>query len=180
MALTKEQRQVEGDALLQEYLRDESAITLIYWLVDVFEHVDDVVDGDRDVGLKECSRLLDLVFVGIPSNPFYHRFRGPIAGALSVIINNWVTATNIELDARDAHNPDDPMLLRSYELRNGIFDLAPLAVSLLHGTERRDEFSPKWARVVRDYEDFGDYVKKVVAIERPNKEADNGESSGGS
>lgn len=164
---------------LRQHLQDKLAVEFVLSYQSACSWLDDLVDGDAGLDDENAWNLLETTLYWLPSNAFFLAHCTFLVPVMRMVVTDYETATRAERAARTCRlqggfkASDDCLhyrLLRSsFELRNSVFNLAPLCVELLHGRAARVAFSGRWFELTRDYEKFDDYVEKVTAELRPEK-----------
>ena len=158
-------------ALLAVFVKDEEASQFLRGFFTAFQWYDDLVDGDTDVDRTTKYGFLQYTLYELPANPFFNRNKAVLLPVIRKILADWQAATDMEIAARES--PDDAdaqrMLVVSYEMRNGFFDVATVVVDLLYGNVVRDKFMARWIKLTRFSQSLESYVEKVTAASRPMK-----------
>lgn len=122
------------------------------WLLDfwvVIQGLDDWRDNDP-VDAKEKERVIYLVMVEIPQNPFFQAHSHSLLPITSNLILRWIGANKLEDNREHLH--------KAYMWRAAYYDLILEVVRLVHGFEVAVNASDYIAKMYG--ETFEDYVKE--------------------
>ena len=176
--IADDERTVAIEDLLKEHLKSMAAIDFIQAVCRIIAFIDDIEDQDRQPTTAECREIIYYALVDLPLNQFFVDHRATLTTMLLTAIDSWQVATELERTAREetllrkqmGQKPEiHPNLYKTYELRETIYQVAPICVQLVHGREARERFSTEWFRLTRSYEPFEDYAQKITASKRPKK-----------
>ena len=152
---------------LAEFVKDEHALNYINHGFEAAQLFDDIVDGDTSSKIEHIYRLMNLVFVLIPSNPFYLHFNQQLTPLVQHAMMDWRQANAIEIVA--GKNPNEQQWMHAYAMRLTFYDIAVDVVRLLYGQKRAEEFADKWFVETRSGETFEHYKEKTASIFRDIK-----------
>ena len=100
----------EHQLLLYVLRGNLDAVALCEALARISQTWDDLVDGDRAVADTAVHAAFQCALIELPSNPFYRRFMDTLLPVLQVVILDWITSTQLEL--QDDHGKNLAFVLR--------------------------------------------------------------------
>jgi hypothetical protein len=150
----------EHEFISRVLLGNEAAIQLANMLFRVSQVWDDLIDRDVPVPDDAINRMMWMLLIDIPINPFYHDNFAHLLPAMRGVIRDWLDANEIERDARN--NPHDAGfdLRISYILRDSVATLLCEMAYLIGGYDWMRQVSPEVRRWVHD-EDYTEYCRSI-------------------
>lgn len=141
----------ERNQLLYQWVQDENAVV---WLLDycqVCEVFDDLVDKDKPVEDRELTDILHTVFVRMPLNPFFERYKLQLCPVVAVGINSWLDANWLEKSGKHTDR------VRAFTLRDRYMDVLTVILEITRGWEWLREHSLEIRAFFSHSESFAEY-----------------------
>ena len=144
----------ERDERLHEWVGDRAAVA---WLLDFFdacELFDDLIDKDKPISDERVIRALWEVMVDMPGNPFFLRNAHRLIPIVSMGINAWLDANDMEGDGTE-HD-----LHAAYVMRGAYGAITQTVIEIVRGREVMRACS---LEIVRFFgaETFEEYAEKI-------------------
>lgn len=137
---------------LEAFRGDEHAADLLVALSEMTQTYDDLIDRDKPVSDEAIHRMMHIVLVAIPRNPFYVAWRAELQPMIEQMVIDWRTANELE-------GGDTAQKLVAYVLRDTLCSVVVRAAHIIGGWDWALEVSTRVRKYVHD-EPPGDYVRE--------------------
>ncbi|HPA76627.1 MAG TPA: hypothetical protein PLT33_11870 [Deltaproteobacteria bacterium] len=156
----------EHEFISKVLMGNEDAIRFANELFFVSQIWDDMIDKDPAPSEENINRMMWVVLIELPLNPFYHANFAHLIPCMKSAIRDWLDANDFEKEARE--NPHDAcgMELRTaYIIRDTIGTILSEMAYIIGGYDWMRQVSPEVRKWVHD-EDYDDYVKGICRREK--------------
>jgi len=116
-----------NDEYAADYLRMISRITRL---------IDDVYDNDHQITREEYLKVLEYLFVRLPSNPFFNEYRDTLLSQHISMYNAWMAANKAE-------SGDNTDKVYAHVWRDTCNELVPIVTLLTQGFDQMTLVSEK-------------------------------------
>ena len=120
-------RQVR-DAQLMVWLGDASAVHYVQMVGEASEFFDDLVDKDKPISDGWIVSMMYKLLIDMHVNPFFSRYKNELVPIMSVAINAWLDANNLERGT-------DTQVSRAYVLRDLTIEILLHSIQLMRGRD---------------------------------------------
>ena len=147
--MSTEEERIAGPAITSALLddiceHDPFAKLYIMDLVRAWRIWDDIQDQDYPVSREELLEAFEILFMKIPTNPFFQRHREKLLTQHAVIFNTWIAANKSETG-------DETDQMYAHVWKEQMLELIPAVTLILKGygkmqqisTEIRKQFKSK-------------------------------------
>lgn len=142
------------DAQLAEWVGNPDAVRWLLDFFDVCELFDDLIDKDKPIDDGRVVQALWEALVDMPGNPFFIANAGRLLPVISMGINCWLDANDLEADQ------DLDSLHFSYVMRAAYMQVLPTVVEIVRGREAMRAVSLDIVRFFGE-ESFSEYAGKL-------------------
>lgn len=141
---------MDEQALLKEVLQDnQAAIDLVNDLAQISQAWDDLIDGDKPLNDDAINSAFVILLSTLPRNPFYQLHLSELQPVVELVIIDWLTANQFELDPK--------LLPLAWILRDSMSALLITCAKIIGGMPWAIAVSPKIRQFIHD-ENLEDYA----------------------
>lgn len=137
--MSTEEERIAGPAITAELLDDiceydPFAKLYIMDLVQAWRIWDDIQDQDYPVTREKLLEAFEILFMRIPTNPFFQRHREKLLTQHAVIFNTWIAANKAEFG-------DETDQMYAHVWKEQINELVPIVALILKGYGKMNQIS---------------------------------------
>lgn len=159
----------QQQALVHKALKGHAAaIELFHALAWASQMIDDYWDGDKPVSRDDMLRVVLLLTVDVPRNPFYLAAQDEMVGFIEDAMCFWMQASDLEDSACTLRAVEAQTVLQvSYITRSVVTDLLIRMARLVGGRQHEREIAMEVRRAVySDNEPLRDYINEHLWSKR--------------
>ena len=116
------------DAQLMAWLGDAYAVQYVQMIGEASEFFDDLIDKDKPISDEWIVGMMYKLLIDMHVNPFFTRYKSELVPIMSVAINAW-------LDANQLEKGTDTQVSRAYVLRDLTLEILLHSIQLVRGRD---------------------------------------------